>query len=109
LLVMADGTARRTEKAPGYFDERAEAFDAGIEAALRAADASALAGLNPQLATELLAAGRPAWQVLAAAVTASGAAISWTVRSHYFAAPFGVFYPVVNWLPERGYAAEFQE
>ena len=34
LLVMGDGTACRTEKAPGYLDPRAEAYDTGAALAL---------------------------------------------------------------------------
>ena len=35
-LVVGNGSAMRTEKAPGHFDERAEAFDAALGASLRA-------------------------------------------------------------------------
>lgn len=99
LLVMADGSARRTEKAPGYLDDRAQPFDAEVEAALRSGQAERLSALDPQLAADLMAAGRPAWQVAAAAVEASLPGSPWVVRAHYFGAPFGVFYPVVNWSP----------
>ena len=34
-LVVGNGSAMRTEKAPGHFDERAEAFDAALGASLR--------------------------------------------------------------------------
>ena len=33
-LVVGNGSARRTEKAPGHFDERAAAFDDDLRAAL---------------------------------------------------------------------------
>jgi hypothetical protein len=68
LLVMGDGSARRSESAPGYLDERAEPFDAEVERAVRDGDMPALAALDPALAHGLMAAGRPAWQVLAAAL-----------------------------------------
>jgi hypothetical protein len=97
LLVMADGSARRTVKAPGYLDERAAPFDQRVEAALADADAAGLAGLEPDLATELLAAGRAAWQVMAGA--AAGA--EWQARLAYSADPFGVWYPVATWLTRR--------
>src|SRR5687768_11942336 len=42
LLVMAGGSARRSLKAPGYLDERAEAHDAAIGAALAGGDSDAL-------------------------------------------------------------------
>ncbi len=34
--MVGNGSAKRTEKAPGHFDERAEAFDAELGASLRA-------------------------------------------------------------------------
>jgi hypothetical protein len=69
LLVLGDGSARRSTAAPGYLDERAEPFDTIVEQALRDGDLPALAALDPDLARDLLAAGRPAWQALAGALT----------------------------------------
>ena len=69
LLVLGDGSARRSAAAPGYLDERAEPFDTVVEQALRDGDLPALAALDPDLARDLLAAGRPAWQALAGALT----------------------------------------
>ncbi len=69
LLVLGDGSARRSAAAPGYLDERAEPFDTIVEQALRDGDLPALAALDPDLARDLLAAGRPAWQALAGALT----------------------------------------
>jgi hypothetical protein len=68
LLIMADGSARRGPRAPGYLDERAAAFDAAVQEAVRDGDLDALLDIDPALARELLAAGRPAWQVLAGAM-----------------------------------------
>jgi len=97
LLVMADGSARRSLKAPGYLDERAAPFDAGVEECLASGRLAGLAGLDPELAAELLVAGRAAWQVLAGAVgEATGSS-----RLHYSADPFGVWYPVFSWVPAR--------
>lgn len=90
LLVMADGSARRGSRAPGHFDERAAAFDAEVERALRAGDRHAIEAIDPALARELLATGRPAWQVLAGA--AHGAALRADVM--YAGDPFGVMYLV---------------
>lgn len=95
LLVMADGSARRSVRAPGYLDERAAPFDAEVERALRAADPSGLAALDPRLAAELLVAGRAAWQVLAGATGTR----PMSARLHYCDDPFGVWYPVAGWLP----------
>lgn len=72
LLAMGDGSARRSVSAPGHLDERAAPFDARVERAVRDADLTALAAIDPGLATELMAVGRPAWQVLAGALSAGG-------------------------------------
>ncbi|WP_406366041.1 hypothetical protein [Streptomyces sp. NBC_01546] len=93
LLVMGDGSACRTLKAPGYLDERAAAFDAAAARALGAADVAALAALDAELAAELLAAGRAPWQVLAGA--AEGAGLDG--RLLYEDAPYGVGYFVAAW------------
>lgn len=39
-LVVGNGSARRTEKAPGHLDERSHPFDAELGAALSSSDAS---------------------------------------------------------------------
>jgi hypothetical protein len=93
LLVMGDGSACRTLKAPGYLDERAEAFDAGAARALGDADVAALAALDEQLARELKVSGRAPWQVLAGA--AENAALGGTPL--YEDAPYGVGYVVAAW------------
>ncbi|MEU2023310.1 class III extradiol dioxygenase subunit B-like domain-containing protein [Streptomyces sp. NPDC016469] len=93
LLVMGDGSARRTVKAPGYLDERAAAFDAEAARALGAADPEALTALDEALAYELKAAGRAPWQVLAGAGEGAGLA----GRLLYEDAPYGVGYLVATW------------
>lgn len=93
LLVMGDGSACRTLKAPGYFDDRAAAFDAEAARALGAADVAALTALDSGLAAELQAAGRAPWQVLAGA--AEGAGLEG--RLLYEDAPYGVGYFVAAW------------
>ncbi|MEV5604514.1 class III extradiol dioxygenase subunit B-like domain-containing protein [Streptomyces sp. NPDC052299] len=93
LLVMGDGSACRTVKAPGYLDERAAAFDAEAARALGAADAEALTALDEGLAHELKAAGRAPWQVLAGAAEGAGPA----GRLLYEGAPYGVGYLVATW------------
>ncbi|AWZ07698.1 MULTISPECIES: class III extradiol dioxygenase subunit B-like domain-containing protein [unclassified Streptomyces] len=93
LLVMGDGSACRSLKAPGYLDDRADAFDAEAARALGAADTAALAALDAGLARELQAAGRAPWQVLAGA--AEGAGLE--ARLLYEDAPYGVGYFVAAW------------
>jgi len=93
LLVMGDGSACRTVKAPGYLDERAEPFDTAAAAALADADIRALEALDADLAQELKAAGRAPWQVLAGA--ADGAGLRGELL--YEAVPYGVGYFVATW------------
>jgi hypothetical protein len=93
LLVMGDGSACRTERAPGHLDVRAAGFDAEAARALAEADSAALAGLDPDLAAELHAAGRAPWQVLAGAAgddRFTGALLA-------DEAPYGVGYLVASW------------
>lgn len=98
LLVMGDGSACRGVKAPGYLDPRAEDFDAAVTRALSTADPAALAALDPVLAAELHAAGRPGWQLLAGAAEGAGL----TGRLRYAGAPYGVGYTVADWRRTDG-------
>ncbi|WP_433545349.1 class III extradiol dioxygenase subunit B-like domain-containing protein [Streptomyces sp. CA-294286] len=93
LLVMGDGSACRTLKAPGYLDERAAGFDAEAARALGAADTAALLALDEELAYGLKAAGRAPWQVLAGAADGAGMA----GQLLYEGAPYGVGYFVAAW------------
>lgn len=93
LLVMADGSACRSLRAPGYLDPRADAFDRVLEEAVRDGDLGPLRTLDQDLARELLVAGRPGFQVLAGALP--GRDLSTEIL--YAADPFGVFY-LVAWL-----------
>ena len=97
-LVVANGSAKRTEKAPGHLDDRAHAFDAAIEAALRGPDPATLAGLDEDLATELWAdvAGLRALGGLLGGLLAEAPAP--TVE--YADDPFGVQYWVMRWACE---------
>jgi hypothetical protein len=96
LLAVGDGSARRGPRAPGHFDERAGAFDAEVERAVRASDFTALLALDPALARELMATGRPAWQVLAGALEGR-AGLATEVQ--YAGDPFGVAYLVAAIRP----------
>lgn len=98
LLVMGDGSARRNLKAPGYLDPRAAAFDAELERAVRAGELGALQRLDQTLARDLMATGRPAWQVLAGAMgslTPAGEVL-------YCGDPYGVAYLVAYLSPQAG-------
>ena len=93
LLVMADGSACRSLRAPGYLDPRAAAFDAVIADAVRSGDLAPLRAMDSDLARELLVVSLSGWQVLAGAMP--GRAPSTEVL--YEADPFGVLY-LVAWL-----------
>ena len=93
LLVMGDGSACRTLKAPGYLDERAAPFDAEVARALGTADVPALKALDAELAYELKSSGRAPWQVLAGA--AEDADLAGALL--YEDAPYGVGYVVATW------------
>ncbi|MEU8283546.1 class III extradiol dioxygenase subunit B-like domain-containing protein [Micromonospora sp. NPDC048905] len=95
LLVLGDGSACRGEKAPGYDDPRASAYDKGVATALAEADLDALLGLDPVVSAELKAAGRAPWQVLAGAARAAGG--GWRGELLHDSAPYGVAYFVASW------------
>jgi hypothetical protein len=99
MLAMGDGSARRSTAAPGYLDERAVPFDTAVEDAVRAGDLAALAGVDPALARDLMATGRPAWQVLAGAL---GPAQRPATDILYADAPFGVAYLTAVFTPAAG-------
>lgn len=99
VLAMGDGSARRSIRAPGYLDERAEPFDAAVARMLGTPDPQALAdALAPSTCSELWVAGRPAWQFLAGAATQTPQGAEIAARMHYDAAPYGVGYLVASWV-----------
>jgi hypothetical protein len=93
LLVCGDGSACRSEKAPGFFAAEAEAWDLAAVDALRAADHAGLLALDADLGGRVLAAGRAPWQVLAGAASDSAfdAVVDWAE------APYGVMYVAGTW------------
>ncbi|WP_350274134.1 class III extradiol dioxygenase subunit B-like domain-containing protein [Kribbella sp. HUAS MG21] len=92
LLVMGDGSARRSEHSPVHLHPRAEIFDTTVANAFQRCDLDVLAALDPDLAAELQAAGRAPWQVLAGALRGS----ELTGELLYEAAPYGVGYFVAS-------------
>lgn len=95
LIVVGDGSARRTEKAPGYRDEDAAAFDAVLADVLRQGNGSGLSQdwLQRYDASELLVSGLAAWNAVHALVETQ----AWAARLLYEAAPYGVGYFVAVW------------
>jgi hypothetical protein len=101
-LVVANGSARRGDSAPGYVDERAVPYDAAAEAALRAPDPEALSGTDVELGAELLV-GHPAGLVrLGTLLRGAGPALV-----DYADDPYGVQYWVMRWVvTDPGHVSE---
>ncbi|WEV77746.1 hypothetical protein O9K63_14290 [Janibacter cremeus] len=93
LLVVADGPATLTEKAPGHLQPDAAPFADELGRALAAADTTALADLDPTTCDRLWMRGRPALQVLAGAFT--GERVHGEVLAEE--SPFGVQYLLARW------------
>ncbi|MFC7644120.1 hypothetical protein ACFQX6_27815 [Streptosporangium lutulentum] len=88
MLVMADGSARLTEKSPGFLDPRARPLN---EAAVKALARGEVLEFDPAEAAELWFAGRAALEVLAG----TGGSLNGEVL--YDDAPYGVGYFAVRW------------
>ncbi len=92
LLVVANGSACRSEKAPGHLDVRSAAFDDGIERALRAGVPKLLRDLDEALGRELWAPDVSAFRELGSLVDEPVAAVL-----DHADDPFGVQYWVARW------------
>ena len=97
MLVMGDASARKAAGVHGAADPDAERYDAGVAGALGAADAGALARLDPGLDAELMVAGRAAWQVLAGAAASPEPGQVLRGQLRFAAAPLDVSYLVASW------------
>jgi hypothetical protein len=91
VLIVLNGSACRTEKAPGYLDPRAEEFDRTLGEALRASADDALADIDRGLGEELWA-DLEALPRLATLIAGAGPPVV-----DYDAAPYGVQYWVLRW------------
>lgn len=97
LLVVADGSAARSARAPASLHPDAEAFDAEVAAALASGHPHLLAEVDRDRATSVSAAGWPAWHAAAVALAvAEDSAFDAAVR--VAAAPYGVGYVVADWI-----------
>ncbi|MEU8396518.1 hypothetical protein AB0C28_15125 [Nonomuraea sp. NPDC048892] len=93
LLVMADGSACLSPKAPGKYDEAAGPCNDRIAQAVAGGDPTPLAALDPEEADRLWVSGRSAFQVLAGAADGR----DYEGRLLMETAPYGVGYLVGTW------------
>jgi len=96
LLVVADGSAARSEKAPASLHPDAAAFDADVAAALASGHPHLLAELDRSRATAVSAQGWPAWYAAATAMAVAEDA-PYDAEELADAAPYGVGYLVAAW------------
>jgi hypothetical protein len=85
-LVVGNGSATRTEQAPGHLDERAAAFDAALGGGLRAGHVE----VDAELAGEL-------WARLGGIEELAGLGELGPATVDYDDDPFGVQYWVMRW------------
>lgn len=95
LIVVADGPASLTEKAPGYLHAHAARVADEVERAVGGGDPEALAGLDRERAREVWMRGWAPLQVLA--IAAGGR--RWLAEDVAVQAPFGVQYLLARWTP----------
>lgn len=97
LLVMGDGTACRSERAPGYLLVGAEEYDDALAKALATLDLARLAELDQREAERFMVAGRVPWQCAAGAAATTGHPLTGELLAAQ--APYGVGYLVAAWRP----------
>lgn len=86
--MVGNGSARRTEKAPGFLDERSHAFDEALAASLRTGRPEVDAGLAAEL-----------WASVAGIERMAGLGGLGPAQVDYDDDPFGVQYWVMRWEP----------
>jgi len=92
LILVADGAACHGPKAPRAQDDRAQAYDDGVCAALASGQPGRLDQIDVDLGDELGATGQRIWPVLVAAAGGDGIGeVLWS------GAPYGVGWAVASW------------
>jgi hypothetical protein len=94
IVVVGDGSARQSERAPGHLDERAERYDDAVADLLARGDVVGLSELDDALATDLMCGAPPAWRWIAALIDGEPVTDAELVTH---AAPYGVGYFVALW------------
>lgn len=97
LLVVADGPAALTERAPGHLHPDAEGVGRAVHEALAHGDPTGLVALEPDLCDRVWMRGRAPLQVLAGA--ADGAVAEGRLSGEVLLdeAPYGVQYLLARW------------
>jgi hypothetical protein len=93
VLMLGDGSACRSEKAPGYLDPRAFGYDDVVAAALGDGDAATLRDLDGALGRELMVGGRSVFRLLGRIAGERPV----TATLDYRDDPFGISYFVARW------------
>jgi hypothetical protein len=94
VIVVGDGSACRSERAPGGLDPRAQDLDSTIADLLERGDVAGLGGVDPRLAEDLMCGSVPAWSWLVAALDGETVSAAELLVDD---APYGVGYFVALW------------
>lgn len=95
LIVMGDGSARRSVNAPGYIDSRAHEFDDKICRIFQSTNLAELAELDQELGEQLLVAGIAPW--IAVGQWNAQNHNKWELNTFHFEDPYGVAYLVASY------------
>ena len=89
---MGDGSAARSDKAPGSLHPLAHDFDEQVITSLRAGDPAGLAHLDQAIGAEVQAAGTQSWRAV-------GRAVEDVDEAHldFLDDPYSVLYLVARW------------
>ena len=93
MLVMGDGSAAMSEKAPAHLVPGAVEWQAQVATAMGTADTQQILRWQSTEAERFVAAGLAPWQVLAGAAEGT----EWSARLLADTAPYGVAYLVTSW------------
>jgi hypothetical protein len=92
IIAVGDGSARRSERAPGHLDGRAQGFDDHVADCLASGDSAGLASIDPVLAEALMCPSVAVWGWVASGVDRP---VHAELLAHL--APYGVGYFVALW------------
>lgn len=99
LIVMGDGSAKRSEKAPGYVDSRAHGFDDDVSDIFERAELKRFTSLDSKLGEELWVSGIEPWHAVGSWVAAKSS--EWSLLDFQFSDPYGVGYFVASYARMR--------